>query len=142
MSPLASNALLRIAEGQLVNVKAEWEQMRNDPTYLFNLIIEYSSNCVEALIPDMVTGKTLLPQESLKNSHFVSMQLRYSAHNLLLTVGDWSLIVHYLRDVEKLDEEVGRFGDRSKRSFLMSQVRDALTDGLPNHRCVDVHRRT
>lgn len=124
---LSSSALLRIAEGQLASAKAEWEQMRNDPQYLVNVITQTAHNCVEALIPDRRTGEILDPEQLLKTPHFVSSKLRYSAHNLLLTVGDWSLIVNVLRDIEKLDEKVGRFGDREKRGFFMAQVRCSST---------------
>ncbi|EIM90739.1 uncharacterized protein STEHIDRAFT_152441 [Stereum hirsutum FP-91666 SS1] len=125
-SALSSSALLRIVEGQLANAKAEWGQMRNDPQYLVNVIRQTAHNCVEALIPDRRTGEILDPEQLLKTPHFVSSKLRYAAHNLLLTVGDWSLIVNVLRDIEKLDEKVGRFGDRGKRGFFMAQVRQIL----------------
>lgn len=121
-SALSSSALLRIAEGQLSSAKAEWEQMRNDPLYLVNVITQTAHNCVEALIPDRRTGEMEQPEQLLRTPHFVASKLRYSAHNLLLTVGDWSLIVDVLRDIEKLDDKVGRFGDRGKRDFLMAQV--------------------
>lgn len=119
---MSSDALLRIAEGQLASEQTEWEQMRNDPEYLVNLITDYASWCVEATIPDERTGQTFSQEQLLRSSNFVSHRFRYSVHNRLLIVGTWSLIVTYLRDVQKLDKEVGRFGDRRRRGFIMSQV--------------------
>lgn len=52
-----------------------------------------------------------------------------TVHDILMEIGTWSVILEYLRDVEKLDREKGRFGARLERGLVMSQVKNLL-DGM------------
>lgn len=126
--PLTSSGLILLVKGLLAQRISEWERLRNDNEYVYHRLHKYAQTCAET-IKD-ANGQAQTPEGLLSKPLFVGMRFRITAHNVLLEIGAWSVILEYLRDIEKLDREKGRFGAQLERGLIMSQVKSLLDDLL------------
>lgn len=101
--------------------------MKTEPGFFYDLVVKKANSASEQL-PLSTTGKSLKAQDMLASSTYVALQVRYLSHNHLLDIASWSVILAYFEDIEKLDEEHGRFGMRHERGILMSQVKKIMGD--------------
>ncbi|KAI0792342.1 hypothetical protein C8Q75DRAFT_889906 [Abortiporus biennis] len=124
--PLTSNGLIQVAAGQLAYTMAIWESIRTDPMFLYTLVVQRAKLSIDLYSDIKGSDPNLTPEDYLKRSRYVGMQVRFIVHNTALRVADWSVILEYFKDIKKLDDTFGRFGNLEKRKELMSQVKELI----------------
>lgn len=91
---------------------------------MYRRLYDYAQTCPETI--KNAKGQSQSPESLLAKPLFVAMRLRTTAHNTLLDIGGWSVILEYLREVEKLDREKGRFGALMERGLIIGRVKMLL----------------